>query len=93
MSVVTRPRDSGLGTQSQGFAIVADSKSEETAAPIANHVSLPLMFLSGVFFSRSSSISVDGASLWTVRGDMLGIFVWLAISVVLATRLFKWEVV
>ena len=28
-----------------------------------------------------------------VRGDMLGIFVWLAISVVLATRLFKWEVV
>jgi small basic protein len=38
-------------------------------------------------------ISVDGASLWAVRGDMLGIFVWLAIAVVLATRLFKWEVV
>jgi len=30
------------------------------------------MFLSGIFFSRSS--------------------MWLAISVVLATRLFKWEV-
>ena len=39
------------------------------------------------------SISVDGASLWAVRTDLLGIFVWLAISVVLATRLFKWEVV
>jgi len=39
------------------------------------------------------SISVDGASLWTVRTDLLGIFVWLAITVVVATRLFKWEVV
>jgi hypothetical protein len=28
-----------------------------------------------------------------VRADLLGIFVWLAVSVVLATRLFKWEVV
>ena len=39
------------------------------------------------------SISVDGASLWAVRTDLLGIFIWLAITVVLATRLFKWEVV
>jgi len=98
-----------------GLAISGASKSEETAAPIANLVSLPLMFLSGIFFSRSNmpewlqtvtqyspltyvsdalrSISVDGASLWAIRGDMLGIFVWLAIAVVLATRLFKWEVV
>src|ERR1700737_685795 len=97
-----------------GLAISGASKSEETAAPIANLVSLPLMFLSGIFFSRSSmpewlqtvtqyspltyvsdalrSISVDGASLWAVRGDMLGILVWLAVAVVLATRLFKWEV-
>ncbi|HEV3095718.1 MAG TPA: ABC transporter permease, partial [Candidatus Dormibacteraeota bacterium] len=80
-----------------------------------NLVSLPLMFLSGIFFARSSmpswlqtitqyspltyvsdalrSISVDGASLWAVRGDLLGIFVWLGITVVIATRLFKWEVV
>src|SRR3989441_79193 len=98
-----------------GLAISGASKSEETAAPIANLVSLPLMFLSGIFFSRSNmpewlqtitqyspltyvsdalrSISVDGASLWTVRTDLLGIFVWLAITVVVATRLFKWEVV
>jgi len=27
------------------------------------------------------------------RTDLLGIFVWLGITVVLATRLFKWEVV
>jgi len=32
-------------------------------------------------------------TLWAIRGDMFSIFVWLAISVVLATRLFKWEVV
>ena len=98
-----------------GLAISGASKSEETAAPIANLVSLPLMFLSGIFFSRSNmpewlqtitqyspltyvsdalrSISVDGASLWAVRTDLLGIFIWLGITVVLATRLFKWEVV
>jgi hypothetical protein len=42
--------------------------------------------------SALRSISVDGASLWA-RTDLLGIFVWLAIMVVVATRLFKWEVV
>jgi ABC-2 type transport system permease protein len=98
-----------------GLAISGASKSEETAAPIANLVSLPLMFLSGVFFARSSmpewlqtitqfspltyvtdalrSISIDGASLWAIRTDLLGILVWLAIAVMIATRLFKWEVV
>ena len=98
-----------------GLAISGASKSEETAAPIANLVSLPLMFLSGIFFSRSNmpewlqtitqyspltyvsdalrSISVDGASLWAIRTDLLGIFIWLGIAVVLAPRLFKWEVV
>ncbi|HVH65455.1 MAG TPA: ABC transporter permease [Candidatus Acidoferrum sp.] len=98
-----------------GLAISGASKSEETAAPIANLVSLPLMFLSGVFFPRSAmpgwlqtitqysplsyvsdalrSISIDGASLWSVRTDLLGIMVWLAIATIIATRLFKWEVV
>jgi ABC-2 type transport system permease protein len=98
-----------------GLAISGAAKSEETAAPIANLISLPLMFLSGVFFPRSAmpgwlqtitqyspltyvsnalrSISIDGASLWAVRVDLLGIIIWLAIAVVLATRLFKWEVV
>ena len=98
-----------------GLAISGASKSEETAAPLANLVSLPLMFLSGVFFPRGSmpswlqavtqyspltyvsdalrSISLDGASLWAIRTDLLGIGIWLAIAVVIATRLFKWEVV
>ncbi len=98
-----------------GLAISGASKSEETAAPLANLISLPLMFLSGIFFPRSGmpswlqtitqyspltymsdalrSISVDGASLWAIRTDLLGIGIWLAVAVVLATRLFKWEVV
>ena len=98
-----------------GLAISGAAKSEETAAPIANLISLPLMFLSGVFFPRSAmpgwlqsitqyspltyvsnalrSISIDGASLWAVRTDLLGIMIWLVIAVVIATRLFKWEVV
>ena len=98
-----------------GLAISGYAKSEETAAPLANIISLPLMFLSGVFFARSNmpawlqsitqyspltyvadalrSISIDGASLWAVRTDLIGIFVWLVVAAVLATRLFKWEVV
>jgi hypothetical protein len=32
-------------------------------------------------------------SVVTRPGDLLGIGIWLGISVVLATRLFKWEVV
>jgi len=98
-----------------GLAISGYAKSEETAAPLANIISLPLMFLSGVFFARSNmpdwlqsitqyspltyvadalrSISTDGASLWAVRSDLIGIFVWLAVAAALAIRLFKWEVV
>jgi ABC-2 type transport system permease protein len=98
-----------------GLAISGYAKTEEAAAPLANIISLPLLFLSGIFFSRSNmpewlqtvtqyspltyvsdalrSISIDGASLWAVRSDLLGILVWLAIAVILATRLFRWEVV
>jgi ABC-2 type transport system permease protein len=35
-----------------GFAIAGVAKTEEAAAPIANIVVLPQMFLSGIFFSR-----------------------------------------
>ena len=97
-----------------GLAISSWAKNEETAAPLANLISLPLMFLSGIFFPRSvlpgwlqtitqysplsyvsdglRSISVDGASLWAVRWDLVGIGVWLAISAAIAAKLFRWEV-
>ena len=37
-----------------GYVISGFAKSEESAAPIANLVSLPMLFLSGVFFSRDN---------------------------------------
>ena len=37
-----------------GFALSGISKSEDQVAPLANIISLPMMFLSGVFFSRAS---------------------------------------
>ena len=35
-----------------GFAVSGWARTEQQAAPLANIVSLPMMFLSGVFFSR-----------------------------------------
>jgi ABC-2 type transport system permease protein len=37
-----------------GFAIAGVSKSEDQVAPLANVVSLPMMLLSGIFFSRAN---------------------------------------
>ena len=37
-----------------GYALSGFVKSEESAAPIANLIALPMMFLSGVFFSRDN---------------------------------------
>ena len=39
---------------SMGFAVSGWAKSEEVAAPIANIIALPMMFLSGVFFPRDA---------------------------------------
>jgi ABC-2 type transport system permease protein len=37
-----------------GFAVAGWAKNEDQAAPVANLVSLPMMFLSGVFFPRDA---------------------------------------
>lgn len=37
-----------------GFAIAGTSKSEDQVAPLANIVAMPMMVLSGIFFSRDS---------------------------------------
>lgn len=44
----------GLVFASLGLAISGIAKTENTAAPLANIVSLPLMFLSGVFFPQTA---------------------------------------
>ncbi len=96
-----------------GFAISGWAKSEEVAAPIANVIALPMMFLSGVFFPREAmpqvlqgvtdylpltylaealrSVAIDGATLWSQWLNLTGLVVWLAVSFVLAVRLFRWE--
>ena len=43
----------GFVFASLGLAISGIAKTENTAAPLANIVSLPMMFLSGVFFSQA----------------------------------------
>jgi ABC-2 type transport system permease protein len=37
-----------------GFAIAGISRSEDQVAPIANLIAMPMMMLSGIFFSRST---------------------------------------
>jgi YD repeat-containing protein len=36
-------------------------------------------------------ISTEGASLWAVRGDVLGLVIWGIIVYFIAVRVFKWE--
>jgi ABC-2 type transport system permease protein len=48
---------------------------------------LPLTFLTDAL----RHITLDGASLWTVRWDLLWMTAWLIGIVVLAVRSFKWE--
>ena len=39
---------------SMGFAVSGWAKTEDVAAPVANAIALPMMFLSGVFFPRGA---------------------------------------
>ncbi len=96
-----------------GFAIAGWAKDENQAAPVANLVSFPMLFLSGVFFPRDGlpvwlqkvtgilpltyladamrSVSTQGATLWQVRGDILGLLIWGILMFIVAVKVFKWE--
>lgn len=96
-----------------GFCIAGWAKEENQAAPVANLVSFPMLFLSGVFFPRDGfpaylhtitnylpltyladamhRIANEGAGLWTIKGDLIGLVVWGIIAYALAVRLFSWE--
>lgn len=96
-----------------GFAIAGWAKEENQAAPVANLISFPMLFLSGVFFPRDGfpaylktitnflpltyladamhRIANEGVSLWTVRGDVLGLLVWGIVTYFIAVKLFSWE--
>ena len=98
---------------SMGFAVSGWAGSEDVAAPVANAIALPMMFLSGVFFPRDAmpeplraiadflplsyladalrNVAIDGQSMWSQWGDILGLSVWLAVTFLVAVRLFRWE--
>ena len=98
---------------SMGLAISGAARTEESAAPLANIIAVPMMFLSGVFFPVDSlpevvgkvtqflpltyladgmrGVAVEGAGIADVTTPLLGLGVWLAVSFLLATRLFRWE--
>ena len=98
---------------SMGFAVSGWAGSEDVAAPVANAIALPMMFLSGVFFPRDAmpeplqavadflplsyladalrNVAIDGETLWSQWGDVLGLTVWLAVTFLVAVRLFRWE--
>lgn len=96
-----------------GFALAGWATTENQVAPLTQIVTLPQLFLSGVFFATDAvpaavrpltnllpltfladalrEISTSGATLWDVRGALLGLLVWSAIGFVLAVRLFRFE--
>lgn len=69
-----------------GFALSGISKTEDQVAPLANIITLPMMFLSGVFFDRSTlpgiahtitdflplTYLVDGLRTIAIEGATLG---------------------
>ena len=94
-----------------GFAVTAFVVTENRAPAVMQLVTLPQMFLSGVFFSRDAvpaflkpisdylpltflndalrQVAITGASLGDVRGDLLGLVVWSAVTFAIAAWFFK----
>ena len=89
------------------------SNSVNTAMPIANIITLPMFFLSGVFFATTNlpswlaqiaaylpltffvnalrGVYLNGYSLFDIKGDLLGLFVWFLIFFVINIKYFRWN--
>ncbi|HAF10137.1 MAG TPA: hypothetical protein DCK98_08670 [Chloroflexi bacterium] len=96
-----------------GFALAGWAETENQVPAIAQLITLPQFFFSGVFFSKEAApeiirpitnllpltflndalreISVQGATLWDVRTQILGLLVWTAIGLALAVRFFRFD--
>jgi ABC-2 type transport system permease protein len=96
-----------------GFALAGWATTENQVPAIAQLITLPQFFFSGVFFSKNAApeairpitnllpltflndalreISVQGATLWDVRTQILGLLVWTILGFLLAVRLFRFE--
>ena len=96
-----------------GFALAGWAETENQVPAVAQLITLPQFFFSGVFFSKEAApevirpvtnvlpltflndalreISVQGATLWDVRLQLLGMLVWTAIGFALAVRFFRFD--
>ena len=96
-----------------GFALAGWAKNANQVPAVAQLITLPQFFFSGVFFSKNAApeairpitnllpltflndalreISVQGATLWDVRTQILGLVVWIVLGFALAVRLFRFE--
>jgi len=96
-----------------GFALAGWAETENQVPPIAQLITLPQFFFSGVFFAKEAApalirpvtnllpltflndalreISVQGATLWDVRSQLLGLVIWTGIGLVLAVRFFRFD--
>lgn len=96
-----------------GFALAGWAETENQVPAIAQLITLPQFFFSGVFFSKEAApevirpvtnllpltflndalreISVQGASLWDVRMQLLGLAVWTVVGFALAVRFFRFD--
>jgi ABC-2 type transport system permease protein len=98
---------------SLGFFMGSIAKTQQAIMLLGNLITLPQMFLSGVFFSIESmpdmlqpvarllplsfvvtsvrEVIVNGVSLVEQIPTVIGLFVWLAIALLLAIRMFRWK--
>jgi len=96
-----------------GFALAGWAETENQVPAIAQLITLPQFFFSGVFFSKEAApeiirpvtnllpltflndalreISVQGATIWDVRAQLLGLVVWTGIGLLLAIRFFRFD--
>jgi ABC-2 type transport system permease protein len=96
-----------------GFSLAGWAQTEDQVPAIAQLITLPQFFFSGVFFSKNAApeairpitnllpltflndalreISVQGATLWDVRTQIVGLLVWTVLGFILAVRLFRFE--
>lgn len=98
---------------SLGFFMGSIAKTQQAIMLLGNLITLPQMFLSGVFFSIDSmpdvlqpvarllplsfvassvrEVIVNGLPLLQQIPTLIGLVVWLAISLLLAIKLFVWK--
>ncbi|HET7700599.1 MAG TPA: ABC transporter permease [Candidatus Limnocylindria bacterium] len=96
-----------------GFALAGWAETENQVPAIAQLITLPQFFFSGVFFSKDAApdlirpitdvlpltflndalreISVQGASMWDVRMQIVGLLVWTVVGFLLAVRFFRFD--